>query len=468
MTAVPTTEEALKQNDVVPFLQSTTEGFIPIYISSEQLFLYSIAVPSGSLPESFTELPHYSVDVSPSYSYWQSGGEIPTPHDFALSPPGEGNKPEFLAKGTPLTALKYYRHNDNGRYIQLPQDLTDVAQLHYDEETGDFCRIDRNGDEEAVCHVFINTSKTVVAIKSQVLYAYLLLKDSVLVRLFDTTRKQGEHFLMSNLREDVSLPEHEIYADFIGDRATPSDITMMRGAQIIGTDRDYIWSQAKSELTYADEVKEYCNFIIIDWKNERTTTCSCAPEAMSSYFEPPNNKPFETSPAFFRPEVLDKYKNNPDLYELRDRQVYKIDGWSLRTYDVNEEGQVHTYLRYLADLPYEEQFYWKSFNEKPKGSTSKRAYETDFEGKWSELTNPAEVLKHLLENVKAELPLLFPRLTTQDVTRLHQVLTDNRKQWGDALLQLDQLIVESLDKGQVQELARAHNCLDKQLEGVLE
>lgn len=107
----------------------------------------------------------------------------------------------------------------------------------------------------------------------------------------------------------------------------------MRGAQIVGADRQYVWSQAKPELLYELEDQRYCDFIIKDWKNEKVSTCSCAPEEMSSYFESSNDKPFETSPAFFRPEVLDKYKNNPDLYELKDRRIYKIDGWGLKTYE---------------------------------------------------------------------------------------------------------------------------------------
>lgn len=133
---------------------------------------------------------------------------------------------------------------------------------------------------------------------------------------------------------------------------------------------------------------------------------------------------------------------------------------------MNEEGQVHTYLCYLADLPYEEQLYWKSFNEKPNGSISRRAYETDFEGRWSNRSNPAEALKHLLEDAKNELPFLFLSLTAQDIAKLHRVLTDNRKQWGDALLQLDQTIVESLDKKQVQEKAKELGCLDRKLGGI--
>jgi hypothetical protein len=42
----------------------------------------------------------------------------------------------------------------------------------------------------------------------------------------------------------------------------------------------------------------------------------------------------------------------------------------LQTYDFNEAGQVHTYIRYLGYLPISEQRYWKAFNEPPKGTIS--------------------------------------------------------------------------------------------------
>jgi hypothetical protein len=38
-------------------------------------------------------------------------------------------------------------------------------------------------------------------------------------------------------------------------------------------------------------------------------------------------------------------------------------GWSLRDFDTNEAGQVHAYICDLRNLPYQEQLYWKSFNE---------------------------------------------------------------------------------------------------------
>ena len=91
--------------------------------------------------------------------------------------------------------------------------------------------------------------------------------------------------------------------------------------------------------------------------------------------------PFETSPIFFKPGVLDKYKNDTDKYTLKERFIDCRGGWYLKTYHINEQGQVHTYACYLSLLPYEEQVYWKSFNENPRGPISKTAVQTDFKGK---------------------------------------------------------------------------------------
>ena len=86
---------------------------------------------------------------------------------------------------------------------------------------------------------------------------------------------------------------------------------------------------------------------------------------LDSYFRD-TGKPFEVSPVFFNPEVLTKYKSNHEKYDLDDRHIHCYGAWSLKTYSINEEGQVHTYLCYLGQLPYKEQLHWKQYNEEPK------------------------------------------------------------------------------------------------------
>lgn len=137
--------------------------------------------------------------------------------------------------------------------------------------------------------------------------------------------------------------------------------------------------------------KQYATFKIHDWKNKRLVETSCAPAFLSNYFQQ-SDKPFEISPAFFRPEVLTRFKNDPEKYDLQDRSISCRNAWYLKTYDINVAGQVHTYIGYLADLPYEEQCYWQSFNELPRGPISPRAYESDFLGAFSSEYDPLRAL----------------------------------------------------------------------------
>ena len=85
---------------------------------------------------------------------------------------------------------------------------------------------------------------------------------------------------------------------------------------------------------------------------------------------------------------------NPPL--VKDRSIRARNSWYLETYDINEVGQVHTYLIYLSRLPYEEQLYWKSFNEAPTAPISKRAFATDFQGEFYGEYDPLSSLRYAL------------------------------------------------------------------------
>jgi hypothetical protein len=52
---------------------------------------------------------------------------------------------------------------------------------------------------------------------------------------------------------------------------------------------------------------QYATFKIFDRKNNRNVETSCAPGSITNYFTK-NDLPWEISPAFFRPEVLTRYK----------------------------------------------------------------------------------------------------------------------------------------------------------------
>ena len=59
--------------------------------------------------------------------------------------------------------------------------------------------------------------------------------------------------------------------------------------------------------------EKYVEFIMLDWRNKRVAKVSTDPKATTNYFEAHGNSlPFEVSPAFFRPDVILKYKTDKE------------------------------------------------------------------------------------------------------------------------------------------------------------
>lgn len=118
----------------------------------------------------------------------------------------------------------------------------------------------------------------------------------------------------------------------------------------------------------------------------------------------------------------------------------------MQSYDVNDAGQVHTYIRYLGYLPHSEQVYWKSFNEAPKGGISKRAFKTDFEGSWDLEPDGLRDLQSLLNQLHEKGADWFTLREPELVKQLHYPLTSSQKAWDEALGVLAKLVVEGLER----------------------
>jgi hypothetical protein len=193
-----------------------------------------------------------------------------------------------------------------------------------------------------------------------------------------------------------------------------------------------------------EEGKEYANFIVLDGKNNKILkNYSLDPRNFANYFTA-SDLPFEISPIFFKAEVLDKYKNNPDKYELTERNISCRGGWYLETYDINKYNQVHTYAVYLARLPFKEQLHWLQYNEEPRGGISSRAFQTDIEGKFSDEKSKLEHLQESLKklgNLKVGeegYVIWSPKGGSWDSASkgLHYVNTENPNQWHDFIIAL--------------------------------
>lgn len=370
----------------------------------------------------------------------------------------------------------YFRRQHYGRpkgkenYLEFNQAVTHPLGLHWSEAKQAFCIVDDHGDEVEKIKIVTDDKIELVLIRRHTLDTLLHLGQWRLIRYFTFTRWRNNNPPFDTKGTFEMLVPTEYDAKFRRRSFSRDKIEFIEfaGAQ---------FEQPKSpkekvldswSLDSNEEEKKYGSFIVQDWKNNQILRdYSIKPDNFANYFTE-SDKPFEVSPIFFRAEVLDKYKNNPDKYELKERTITCRGGWYLQSYDINEYNQVHTYAIYLGRLPFKEQLHWQQYNEEPKGTISKQAYKTDFEAKFPEELSQMNQLKRALtafEKVTVEgMGQIWSPLggTWETASKgLHPVHTENANQWHDFVIALANLTKEGLQTSTLRKIAEHFGCTDK-------
>jgi hypothetical protein len=436
--------------DAIPFLRdNANREEIILDVSGNGTFLHATVVPLSNVdPPNIEDL------MSWDLSAWSSWGiEVNYSRGIAtsvsiLEPVDGSTRCKSFKHGERLVFSRDFDgRQDHKHYYEILQKFAHLFELHFLQERNAYCRLDKNGDvEEAVRIIEIpgrggKWGTNVVTCNRKVLDEYLTLTDSVVLMAFDFTRVDFRSFGgWHNLGQEQKITENDFFCRL---HVEPEHAGYSRGIQIV---RSRISKEALIAMhgNPVAEPREYASFIAWDFKNKILREISTAPNAIANYFTQ-SELPYEMSPAFFKPEVLLKYKHNLEKYRLEDRSISCRNSWSLETYDVNEAGQVHTYPIYLQRLPYEEQLYWKSFNEEPKGSISERAFTTDFRGDWYTVYDPLDSLKQFAQQLD-HLEVRWWTLRSEELlARAHYPVTTSPDEWATEILNLDQLIVEGFE-----------------------
>lgn len=323
--------------------------------------------------------------------------------------------------------------------------------MHYVSERNAWCRLDRFGDIAELVKIIElqdlpnNASGTIISMNKEILGEYTSVSCLSLCRMFDFTRyKTGSFSGWGKQNKPIKFSnENNIFGRLVVYQGYGS---YSRGFQVanISIPKQQLIDQSWGRFP-PKENRQYATFIAQDWKNDRIAEISCNPSCLANYFTE-SKLPFEITPAFFRPEVLLKYKSDREKYRLDTRSVSCRGTWHLETFDVNDAGQIHTYLIYLSHPPYEEQLHWKQFNEEPKAPISKRAFATDFEDQFYDEYDPLPSLKYKLESLHRE-KVDWWTLRGKDVMeKVHYPYTSSRDEWADEILNLDQLVVEGFEE----------------------
>lgn len=447
ISQAPATGEAewlTAAEDSVVFLKENAQSEeIVIYASGPATLVHAVFAPLKQVtPADQKDLMRAFVQTDESWVIQKSygGGEG---HRVYLEAPLRSGK--SLLGGEKLVFRRSFDGVQKGESpVELSQKLVHALSLHFVPERNAYCRLDERGDIEDVIRV-IRTEVgpgrkilTAVTILAKDLSTYMTLADMALVYFFDFTRFKSEGFSGwgDHPRIDRKAPDLFYHGGSIGNASYVYGRMIVRSTiplqQLIDE-----WKEESNPTA----TKEYARFKIFDRKNDVEVETSCAPEFLSNYFQK-SDLPWEISPAFFRPDVLHRFKADPEKYSLDDRSISCRNAWYLKSYDINEAGQVHAYIGDLASLPIEEQRYWQSFNEWPKGTISRRAHENDILGEFSSEYDPLHLLKYKIGKLNTAPPDWWqPRGEAQMDTARYPA-TDSTLEWANEIMAFDQLLVE--------------------------
>lgn len=439
----------LQLDDAIEFLKKNTrdEQFV-LYANMPNVFIHAVLVPSRYLaPLDVNDMMSWNCNA---YSTWSVATSSDSADPIKIEPPLHWTGSQTLDKGEQLVFCREFEGRVGEKsYIEILQKFLHVSGLHYLPQKNAYCMLDSNGDVQAAVSITSPPKVAgkpfggrIVTVTREILDRYATITDATIVRTFDFTRACTNRF--GGWREPHSAALTEMADLFFRIHIEAGHASYIRGFQVIPakTSKEEVIEEFHHGLR---KDTRYESFIALDWKNRIVREISCAPGATANYFTQ-SDLPFELSPAFFRPEVLSKYKADSDKYRLDERTISCRGAWSLQSYDVNEAGQVHTYIIYLRYLPHQEQLYWKAHNEPPKGTISHRAFVSDFEGSWDRPYDPLESVKEQARKLQDMQVPWWTSRSEDAIDRSHYPITPSPDEWAEEILNLDQFIVEPFEK----------------------
>lgn len=349
----------------------------------------------------------------------------------------------------PLVFVRSF-HGLKPQYVELAEEFRHFLNLYHDKHNDRYLRFNNSGDEEIVAEV----SRGLVRVRTRPLRQFLAVRQMVLAVFFDSVvfSAASAELVPQAERETYVVRPDIRYSFLVGDRTIDNrTFSRLVGKRLIfplPIEECGMWP-------YEGKPKRHAEFIIGLDQDGKEVSCSCDPEKLANYFGKNKGAPHFLTPVVFRREVLKKYYEHPEKYEIDDGYLSCAGLWSLHL-DNDSDDRVTVYLGYLGEsLEYEEQLYWRSFNIPPfcdgkdvSDTTKRRAFGGEFvDPKAADL-----VFKSTLTNFHEQWEKhfgwdLIRPLREEDIhvfRKLHLPTTNSMAEFEDQLLGLTKLLVDSL------------------------
>lgn len=453
-------KKLMKDDDCVEFPKKfldflgkeVNDEYIMLHLSINHLFINTVLLDDTKITDKDISLiKEWDGD---SQKQWISDCSM-TDFYYYIESPMEQYSPSIFCDGEPIFFIRSFEYAGYEYYYEINQKILQILNLHYIYEENAWCKFDDLGDLEKIIQFKKITDGdnhiSILFMRKKELDIYCTLTKQNIIRMMDVTFVY-ENFTNWNHNNFVKqeISKNQIYGELTMDKETGS---FFRGIQIISSP---INIQTIINERQGKVPKQYVDLIVNDIKYKKVHSISCDPNKLDNYFVD-TGKPLNMSIAFFKPEVLRKYKSDTEKYTIQNRQISCRDAWYLRSFDINDNQQISVYLVDFNKLPYQEQLHWQQYNEEPKGFISKRAIQNDFLGEFSDDIRLEEKLKIVLQKLQKQKCFWWTLRSESNLLKLHTPLTNSADEWADELLNLDQLIVEGFQEKELKRYCTQHN-----------
>jgi hypothetical protein len=359
--------------------------------------------------------------------------------DGAIEYNAHGNR-----EGHQPLVLERRFHGIKPAYEEISEEFRLLHNLSFDPKNNKYVKIKNDGSEQEVVRINEDGSIHVHAVEIK---QFLAIKEMRLGLFFDIRRTY----------RDVPAPQASEAEGL--EKAVDFVYLITRGSSLLGNGsfvrvcgQKLIKGFEKEDCGFwpynerESGATTYATFIVGLDERGRERTLPCDPHG-GNYLEP----------VFFRPDVLNRYYDNPSKYSVEDGYLRCGDLWGVQI-DNDNPDHVSVFLGDIGrDIPESEHGYWRSFNIPRTSGISETAFRRSFLCEFADPTRTDLLFKHkliALNGLWSERngwPLFSP-LSDEDqhcFTSLRIPASSEQTEFDTQLMYLAKVLVDSLNEAEI-------------------
>ena len=349
-----------------------------------------------------------------------------------------------------IVAEQYFHSLDEAQFI-LNQEFVLLLEL-YRGTDGNYYEVDESGNKQIV----VEFLESKVRVKTKCLMQFMSVKQLLYVQFIDSRVSSAGHYPMATiLISDESFVSASYNYFLLYQTTSEKDFlfSMIYARSIVKpcpVEECGIWPYEKSGEYYPE-------FIIGELPDGSYVRFTCDYSKLGDYFGGNPEAPHYLTPVYFSPQVLDKYRKNPN-FEVSEKRLTCGTQWFVEIDNVNPD-RVMVFLGDLGrDLPEAERRHFREYEIAPTDQKiSREVAMSDFFGMWIEKTEGPIGKFHLaLSRLQESWQKRFGTRLYRDLHPDDSGLPDqiripstcSQEEFESIVLSLQRLLIEYIDESQ--------------------